>query len=241
MATINTINTATDTPASAATTTNNNFTSLETDVDLNTAKTSYTDSAAVALNTAKVSADGSIDTHSDVDVTTTAPVDGEALKYNSSTEKWESGVLSELVFATLSDTKATNTTGGTSVAATWTTRDLNTEDYDNIGVTISSDEFTLPAGKYLIESTSPFHDCGYFQTRLYNVTDTATEQAGTTGYASTSNGFGQSNISTVVDISVSTTYRIEYFVNTAVTHGLGYPVSSGESNIFTTVKITQTP
>ena len=89
MATINTINTATDTPASAATITNDNFTSLETDVDLNTAKTSYTDSAAVALNTAKVSADGSIDDHSDVDTTTTAPVNNDTLSFNSSTEKWE--------------------------------------------------------------------------------------------------------------------------------------------------------
>ena len=34
---------------------------------------------AIALNTAKVSADGSIDTHSDVDTTTTAPITGQAL------------------------------------------------------------------------------------------------------------------------------------------------------------------
>lgn len=36
----------------------------------------------IATNTAKVSADGSIDTHSDVDVTTVAPVSGQALVYD---------------------------------------------------------------------------------------------------------------------------------------------------------------
>ena len=101
MATINTINTATDTPASAATITNDNFTSLETDVD---------------LNTAKVSADGSIDTHSDVDTSTTAPVNNETLSWSSSSEKWiprTSPVESRHIFLST----PTYTTGSQSISA----------------------------------------------------------------------------------------------------------------------------
>ena len=40
------------------------------------------DHSAVVLNTAKVSADGSIDTHSDVDISTVAPVVGQSLLWN---------------------------------------------------------------------------------------------------------------------------------------------------------------
>lgn len=58
-----------------------------TTVVANTAKVSYTDAAAVALNTAKISADGSIATHSDVDLTGLA--DNNVLKYNTGTGKWE--------------------------------------------------------------------------------------------------------------------------------------------------------
>jgi len=43
----------------------------------------------VAANTAKVSAGGSIDTHSDVDVTTSSPTAGQALKFNGTSSKWE--------------------------------------------------------------------------------------------------------------------------------------------------------
>ena len=39
---------------------------------------------AIGLNTAKVSADGSIDTHSDVDVTTSTPVVGDLLRFDGS-------------------------------------------------------------------------------------------------------------------------------------------------------------
>jgi len=89
MATITPIDTTTDTPASAATKTNDNFTSLESDVDTNTAKTGITAQQAsdITTNNAKVSADGSINTHSDVDAS--SPANGQALVFNSSTEKWE--------------------------------------------------------------------------------------------------------------------------------------------------------
>jgi len=53
----------------------------------NSAKISYTDATAVALNTAKISADGSVNTHSDVNFTT--PTNGQVVTFNSTSGKWE--------------------------------------------------------------------------------------------------------------------------------------------------------
>lgn len=48
-----------------------------------------TANTSVAANTAKVSADGSIDSHSDVDTTTSAPSDGEVLTWVNANSAWE--------------------------------------------------------------------------------------------------------------------------------------------------------
>ena len=95
MATITNINTATDTPASAATKTNTNLANLNAEVVANNAKVGITpaQASAITANTAKVSADGSINTHSDVDTVTTPPANDNVLAWNSSTEKWEPSVL----------------------------------------------------------------------------------------------------------------------------------------------------
>ncbi len=47
--------------------------------------------ASVVANTAKVSASGSIDTHSDVDTSTTPPLQGQALTWDSVGSKWKPG------------------------------------------------------------------------------------------------------------------------------------------------------
>ena len=66
--------------------------SNNTDVALNTAKTGITaqQSSDITTNNSKVSADGSIATHSDVDLT--GLVDGYILKYNSTSGNWEPAV-----------------------------------------------------------------------------------------------------------------------------------------------------
>ena len=58
-----------------------NISSNDTDIS-NLQAEQITQNNAIALNTAKVSADGSIDTHSDVDTTTTAPTSGQVLEWD---------------------------------------------------------------------------------------------------------------------------------------------------------------
>jgi len=76
-------------------------------------------------------------------------------------------------YAIIADQKSQNTNGGTFTSGAWRTRDLQTETYDGIGLTISSDEFTLPAGNYLISWAAMAGRCAKHQSRLYDVTGTA--------------------------------------------------------------------
>ena len=69
---------------------------LDTDDVTEATNLYYTESrvtanVSVAANTAKVSADGSIDTHSDVDTTTIAPTNGQALLWDNPNSEWRPG------------------------------------------------------------------------------------------------------------------------------------------------------
>lgn len=67
---------------------------------------------------------------------------------------------------------AQNTGGGTANAATWDTRVLNAS-YGGTGfMALSSNQFTLQPGDYVIDFETSFYNCGATQARLVNVTDT---------------------------------------------------------------------
>lgn len=88
--------------------------------------------------------------------------------------------------AVVTDRKAAGTSGGSSVADTWSTRVLNHELFDPDGiVSLSSNQFTLGAGTYYVEWAVPLHDPGWAQTRLYNATDSTNVQDGWGTYSPT--------------------------------------------------------
>lgn len=55
-------------------------------------------------------------------------------------------------YALISDQKANGTSGGSYTSGSRQTRDLNTSEIDNIGVTILSNQVTIPAGTYFIRA-----------------------------------------------------------------------------------------
>jgi hypothetical protein len=82
-------------------------------------------------------------------------------------------------YAIIADQKTQNTAGGTFTTGAWRERDLQTELADPDGiVSISSNQFTLAAGTYLIKWICPAYSVGSHQTRLYNVTDAAVVEVG---------------------------------------------------------------
>ena len=140
-------------------------------------------------------------------------------------------------YAILADQKSQNTAGGTFTSGAWRTRDLNTEVSDADDITsISSNEFTLAAGSYLIRWFCPtFEGTGsVYQTRLYNVTDTSVDGTGMSVNAQTAGvHYGIARVSP----SGSKAYRIEHQCdNTEATNGFGKPANFGTEQ-YTTVEI----
>jgi len=84
------------------------------------------------------------------------------------------------LIAVINDTRASGTNGGSAAPAnTWNTRVLNTALVDQIGINLSSNQFTLPAGTYEINASAPFFGCNRVKARLQNITDSTTTIMGT--------------------------------------------------------------
>lgn len=142
--------------------------------------------------------------------------------------------------AFIADKKASNVDGGTSVSG-WNDRDLNTEIFDPDGiVSISSNQFTLGAGTYIIEFSAPAYRADRHIAQLYDVTNTAAVQTGKAAYASNSNAvMNNSEGCAYISITSSNTYKVRHNLSTVQsTNGLGVKANTTDS-IYTTVKITK--
>jgi len=146
--------------------------------------------------------------------------------------------------AFVKDVKASGTNGGTFTSGAWQTRDLNTLEGDiaAVGVTLSSNQFTLPAGKYLIEARSPVNSVNQHKCKLYNVTDSVDAIIGSSEYANSTNAIAHdSKLSGVITITKSTAFELRHYcVTTKLTDGLGVTFNSaGMDEVYSEVKITR--
>jgi hypothetical protein len=146
--------------------------------------------------------------------------------------------------ATISDVKASGTGGGTPVTTTFTASDLNTlNDPTGIVVSLSSNTFTLSKGTYLIESNRPFFRTNAAKTRLRNTTDSITSSVGTSGYSDAAGAYGQNHsfVDAIVTITSQKSFQLQYYASSAAggTIGLGVANSTGESEVYTQVRITK--
>jgi hypothetical protein len=143
--------------------------------------------------------------------------------------------------AVIADVKAYTESGGTFTAGAWRTRELNTEldDPENI-VTIASNQFTLQAGTYLIEWSSPAHDVARHTSRLQNITDSTTEADGMSNYTATADSVQNISLGACVVTAVaSKVFEIQHYCDTTkTTNGYGVNSSvSGTNSVYTLVKI----
>jgi len=152
------------------------------------------------------------------------------------------GTSTFVSYAVICDQKTQNTDAGTFSSGAWRTRDLNTEIFDPDGiVSISSNQFTLAAGTYLIEWLAPAVRIGEHKARLYDVTGAAVVQIGPNAFSSTDGGdltfaFGSSRVT----ITSSNTYRIEHRCVTGAAHTYGFGNATdlpSTVEIYTVVKI----
>lgn len=81
------------------------------------------------------------------------------------------------------DEKAAGTMGGSSGAATWNVRTLNTTVVNQItGASLGSNQITLPAGTYRIRARAPGNRVDRHKLRLRNITDSTDEVVGESCY-----------------------------------------------------------
>jgi hypothetical protein len=145
--------------------------------------------------------------------------------------------------AYIKDVKPSGTAGGTFTAGAWQTRDLNTLSGDTEFVSLSSNQFTLQAGKYEIESKSPAFRVNRHQVKLRDTTNSvdALIGAGMLADAASSDN-SLSIIEGVLEITATTTYEIQHQCNTTyASAGLGVDSNFSVDSVYTQVKITKLP
>lgn len=125
-------------------------------------------------------------------------------------------------FLHLQDQKTSGTAGGTFTSGAWQTRTLNTEVIDTIGSTLSSNQFTLPAGTYYLEAVCPTLNTNSSQARLQNVSDSVTTLLGQNSVTGTTAG-GVAIVNGQFTIATTKTFEIQHRCSTTrATDGFGY-------------------
>ena len=195
----------------------------------------------VTANTAKVSASGSIDTHSDVNISSVA--NNEILQYNSGAGEWQNVVLPGAAsVAFVRDLKSNGTDGGTFTSGAWQTRDLNDLSGVTSFISISSNQFDLDDGDYVLEAHGPAHNVARHKLKLRDITNVADIVLGSNAYTSPGSGNVQTNSYLTVKFTATgtTTYEIQHRCSaTKADDGFGIDSSFGEDEVYTQVKITK--
>lgn len=139
------------------------------------------------------------------------------------------------------DEKSAGTTGGTFTAGSWQTRDLNTLDGDSDFITLSSNQFTLPKGKYIIEASPIAASVNNHAAKLRNITDSTDDIIGPN--MQTTTGTFVHSISPVIgtiEIASAKTFEIQHQCSTTNPgDGFGNAGNFGVTEIYTIVKITK--
>ena len=137
----------------------------------------------------------------------------------------------------IKDLKSSGVTGGPSLDKTWEERDLNTIEGDNSFITLSSNQFTLNAGVYLINWSSPGYGVNYFVTRLYNVTESRTESEGEALFSTVTGINRTSSGKTIIEIPSQKVFSIQQYSSLNSSSGLGADVNVGINELYTQVEI----
>jgi hypothetical protein len=141
-------------------------------------------------------------------------------------------------YAVVRDEKGAAVDGGTFTSGADRTRDLNTEHFDPDGiVSLSSNQFTLQAGTYFIRWYAPAYAVARHVASLYNVTDSAIVEIGSSAYASASTTVSNGNAQ--VTIASAKAFEIRH-QSQSTGSGNGFGVSTNNQasvSVYTVVEI----
>lgn len=139
--------------------------------------------------------------------------------------------------------EVSGTGSGTFTSGVWQTRILNTAVTNEItGASLSSNQITLPAGKYIIEASAPAFKVNNHKTKLYNVTDASDVAFGSTEETwATDNTSCRSFLATEITLSDAKVFEFQHRCITtysAIGFGPSTAVLTG-TEVFAVVKIWQ--
>ena len=143
--------------------------------------------------------------------------------------------------AYISDQKSSNTQGGTFTSGSYQTRDLNTVEGDTSFVSLSSNQITLPKGKYKIEAWATGYRVNKHKARFQNITDGSTAIVGSSAYSEATDAVTNTSvIDGTIEISDSKTFELQHRCSTTyINAGFGQSSGFGENEIYSMVKITK--
>lgn len=167
---------------------------------------------------------------------------GKALTTNGTNVSWGAGGAGSSGYAIIQDQKADGVVSGTFTSGAWRTRTLNTIAANSGAIVsgLSSNQFTLIAGTYLIIANCAANDCNGHQIRLYNVSASIASAYGISMYANENSGVtNNAYLATEITIASPTVFRIEHRCQTSKsTNGFGVVTSwTGNIEIYATVEI----
>ena len=134
-------------------------------------------------------------------------------------------------YVKLQDVKASGTNGGTFTSGAWQTRTLNTKWDPHLLCSLSSNQFTLRAGKWRIRAWAPAFNGHQHQARLFNVTDSLLILTGMSQYtqADGTTAVTQSVIVGEFVIAASKALELQHrCATTGTTSGFGAADSFGD-------------
>jgi hypothetical protein len=128
-----------------------------------------------------------------------------------------------------------------STTGSYVTRVLNTVVSNTIsGVSLTSNQITLPSGTYKIDVLAPGYDCARTKARLRNITDSSTIALGTNGYVATGTASTYSHINTIFNISSTKVVEVQqYFQSNVSNQNGGVATSSGDVEVYARIVITK--
>jgi hypothetical protein len=153
-----------------------------------------------------------------------------------------SGSLSSNTYtANITETYSIATNGGTFSSGSWQVRTLNTSDIDpGTGITLSSNQISIPAGTYIIEASAPGCNVGNHAIRLYNVTSSTVDAFGTSENSSNNDVVfisTRSSLKLKLVLNQTTVYELQHICqNTRIGDGLG-SASGWQTEVYSTVFI----
>jgi hypothetical protein len=136
------------------------------------------------------------------------------------------------------DEKPSGTVAGTFTSGAWRTRDLNTIKGTNsiTGSSLSSNQFTLPAGTYRILASAPTYAVNSHKAKLRNITDSSDTLIGTSEVSNqTYNGATRSFVSGIFTIAAQKTFEIQHYCSSSQNFGQASSFSVVE--IYTVVEL----